>query len=438
MPEYSLLRNEITLWLGAMHRGIHSIVRPLLVAAVLGLTHPAAHAAEGIVLRFFFTANYLDSEMWRQCCEGFEKENPGITIRREWFPGLDYDRKLQLVLITNRAADILFMDSKPYPGYLVRGYLEDLRPYVNRESDPLERDLAAELRWLDAPPEKRDPAYRRKFMPTALESFTYKGTQCGMPWDGNTQVIFYNKDMFDQARIPYPEKDWTWDDFRATAKKLTVDDDGDGIPDRYGANLDFHFLPIAPLFWSFGADFISADQTHSTIQESNALEAGQFIYNVREVDRSTPFIGQLDTMSGETQLLTGRVGMVLGATYMIPNMNQIPTDEGMRWGAVELPKGPRGGRVSRATWDGVSINANISQEKKEAAWKFIKYVMSEQFQSLVGGIPRGVPVRPEYAEKYYATPERGAPARIAVDSFAFSRLMPITPSLPRSAASHHR
>ena len=40
------------------------------------------------------------------------------------------------------------------------------------------------------------------------------GDQIGIPKDRDTAAVWYNKDMFDEAGIPYPTADWTWDDFR--------------------------------------------------------------------------------------------------------------------------------------------------------------------------------------------------------------------------------
>ena len=33
--------------------------------------------------------------------------------------------------------------------------------------------------------------------------------------------IAYNKEIFDEARVPYPTNDWTWDDFAEIAKLVS-------------------------------------------------------------------------------------------------------------------------------------------------------------------------------------------------------------------------
>ncbi|MBV7330479.1 substrate-binding domain-containing protein [Chloroflexi bacterium TSY] len=61
----------------------------------------------------------------------------------------------------------------------------------------------------------------------------YDGKWYGIPRGGTgNQIVYYNKEMFDDAGVPYPEDPkWTWDDFLETAQALTRDTDGDGEVD---------------------------------------------------------------------------------------------------------------------------------------------------------------------------------------------------------------
>ena len=42
-----------------------------------------------------------------------------------------------------------------------------------------------------------------------------------MPYRKSTWAVYYNKTIFDQKGIPYPEGDWTWEDYTETARELT-------------------------------------------------------------------------------------------------------------------------------------------------------------------------------------------------------------------------
>lgn len=42
-----------------------------------------------------------------------------------------------------------------------------------------------------------------------------------LPSEMSMQVVFYNKEIFDKAGVPYPRAGWTWNDYVSSAKKLT-------------------------------------------------------------------------------------------------------------------------------------------------------------------------------------------------------------------------
>ncbi len=380
-------------------RGIFSLIVLLGAAGC-----PGNDATAGRVpVRFSFWGNFKDFDMWRQMIADFEARNPDVDIRAEYITG-DYHQKLPLQFISGTAADLVLMDDEQYPAYAVRGYLEDLEPYIERDR--------AELR-IDG------------FFPTAMESFNYRGLQAGLPWDGTTMLIYYNKELFRKEGIPFPEPDWTWQDFREIARRLTRDLDGDGRPDQFGTNLPFDWIPVEPLVWSFGADILNEDRTAFALNSPEGLEAIQFQYDMKYKDHSIAWTGEIEGYLDEVALLTGRVGMVLAGAYIMITLESVK--DAMEWDMVIPPAGPRGHRFTRVTWDGISINRHTTPEKKEAAWRFIKYLLSEDGQRLIGESGRAIPVHEGDAWKYWPRPHTEAREEIAIEAIRYGRLTPITP-----------
>ncbi|MBN1811726.1 MAG: extracellular solute-binding protein [Anaerolineae bacterium] len=58
------------------------------------------------------------------------------------------------------------------------------------------------------------------FYPATLELFTRDGQLWAIPAGVTVQVLYYNQDLFDQYGVPYPQPDWTWDDFLEKAQAL--------------------------------------------------------------------------------------------------------------------------------------------------------------------------------------------------------------------------
>lgn len=353
------------------------------------------------VVRFSFWGIFKDLDFFREVVDGFEKKNPDIKIKMEYIAG-DYARKLPMLLLSNTAADILLMDDETIPSYSIRGYLEDLGPYIERDKQEMRLD---------------------EFFPFARESFQYRGKQYGLPWDSVSVLVFYNKDIFDREGVPYPTNNWTWDDFQAIAKKLTKDFDGDGRMDQIGSNITFGFLDFQNLLWAFGGDFLNANRTANAVNTPGGLAAYRFLYDMKYKERATIWSGEVEEMTSEVQLLTGKIGMTLAGSYFMSTLFSVK--DAMRWDIALMPIGPVGKRYNRVSFDGISINKNTPY--KEEAWRFIKYLVNEEPQALVGKIGRGLPVRRADAQNYFLRPNSGVNMQLAIDSFEFGRCTPITP-----------
>lgn len=368
-----------------------------------------------IELRFSFWGTYKDLEFFTWVAQAFEAHHPDIRIRLQYTPH-NYGNKLQLQLISNSAADIILMDDEPYPGFAARGYLEDLRPYIERDSIPVET-----------------------FFPTALDAFTYNGFLGGLCWSGFPVVLFYNKDLFDAGGIPYPDEHFTFDDFRRVAKALTRDTNGDGRFDQFGAMMGFGWLDAQPIFWGFGADFITEDRTASALGTPEALAAARFMQAMKFEDRSLIWFGDMEGQNREVQILTGRIGMTLGGWFATQIFEDIK--EGMRLGVALPPMGPVGQRYTRATWTGISINRRKQevenphlsdgakralQARKDRCWEFVKFMLSEEVQARAAHVGVGIPVFPEYAEKHFLRPDSPFDGRVALAAMPDGRLTPVT------------
>jgi len=96
---------------------------------------------------------------------------------------------------------------------------------LNADRDAVEQGLIRDLSALI----QADPNFQQDdFYPGALRSSQWDGGTWSLPTELLFDLILYDKDAFDEAGVAYPEPGWTWDDFLAKAKALTVRD-GDRI-----------------------------------------------------------------------------------------------------------------------------------------------------------------------------------------------------------------
>src|SRR5690606_34937624 len=137
-------------------------------------------------------------------------------------------------------------------------------------------------------------------------------------------VLWYNKDIFDKAGVPYPPSnpgEWTWEEFVETARALTVDRNGrrPGDPgfdpnriQTYGVAFGTWWAPVLPFVWSNGGDWFDETGRQVLIDQPESVEALQNLADLIYKHRVAPTPTQMESLPAFNILLqTQRVAMVI-------------------------------------------------------------------------------------------------------------------------------
>lgn len=179
-----------------------------------------------------FTAWGSDAELEtdQQVLEAFQKEYPNVKVTFEPIND-DYMTKVETMMLAGEAPDVIYGHPKYFQKWASQGLLLDLQPYFdNNEQFRDESVYATNL----------------------YEAFQYDGKMVATMNGADTFLLFYNQDLFDEANVPYPTEDWTWDDFLAACEKLTIDKDGDGEIDQYAISASKGHEQIEAYLAAFG------------------------------------------------------------------------------------------------------------------------------------------------------------------------------------------
>ncbi len=183
-------------------------------------------------------------------------------------------------------------------------------------------------------------------------TFTYNGKAVGYSSGNEVLLLYYNKKIFDKAGIPYPpasaDKAWTWDEFVAVAKKLTVDKNGvtadkPGFDPKnivqYGADFNriWWMWPIACV--SNGGGLMSADGKELLIGKPESVEAMQAVADLYVKHKVAPSRADLNAMATlDVNLLTGKVAMATSGQWEIGVSLKNSVPDGLDYGVAVLPK----------------------------------------------------------------------------------------------------
>ena len=284
---------------------------------------------------------------WGQAVEEFERLNPDIKVETVEILSADYTVKSLAMLASQSDLDVLGVKSlNEYINYVQSGYLVDL-------SSLIDKDI------------KNKEAYQNIFTDLQLD---FKDNKIYMsPFRSDIFVLFYNKSIFDQAGIPYPDENFTWEELRTVSKKIK---DTTGVYGTY-----FHTWAAQVQQWGLiqnKGDFMSGDyQFMKPMYE--------YVLTLQDEDKSImPYnFAESGNIHYEAEFIGGRSAMVLVGSWMF-NVFARQGDK-LDWGIAPLPYFADANEKPSLTKLQHTGHAIPSYSKKqEEAWRFIKFMTEKE------------------------------------------------------------
>lgn len=315
-------------------------------------------------LRFSgYAGNPAETDLVRKLVAEFNAAQSEIEVRYEPVPG-QYNPKILTMLVAGTAPDVFYLDIAVFKPFLGKNVLR-----------PLDDDLA------------RARIDKREFLPTLIDAFSDKGTLYGVPKDFNAYALFYNRDMFDEAKLAYPDESWDLERLREAAKRLTR-------PGRAGFvlthdNVD-RYLPVARMF---GARLFE-DDGRIAIGSPAASKALRWYAGLKLEDRVAIYPSEVGTSQVGDAFGRGLAAMAFEGSWIIPYLRETYPD--VRYGVAPLPRGPAGRSNFLFT---VAYVIPKTSKHPDAAWKLIEYLTSPKAQARV---TFALPSRHAEAAKYVA------------------------------------
>lgn len=282
-----------------------------------------------------------ENQLVKQVLQQFERENPTIRVKYEVINS-EYMDVIKTRLIGDVAPDVFYLDALEAPALMKYNVLEPLDDYILPEFDLAD------------------------FQPTLLNAFRYNGKLYGLPKDFSTLALIYDKNAFAKARISQPPR--TWEEFLATAQKLTVKQPGSNKITRYGFGLAPELARQTFVLQAYGGR-LKTPEGYAAFAEPNSLKGLQRIVDQYRRDRTAAQPTDVGATGGSEMLGQGRAAMVIEGTWAIPYFKDtFPT---LQIGTAEVPtiNGRRGTMAFT-----VAYVINRKSRNKAAAWKLVAYL----------------------------------------------------------------
>lgn len=223
-----------------------------------------------------YNASGGNEETLQKMYEAFHEEYPNITVEIETIAYNDYFTQLQTRVSGGTAPDCYELNIENFAAYANKGALAEI--------------TGVDFSGLDE---------------TSLNAFNVDGKQYGLPGKFSNVVLFYNKDLFDQAKIDYPTADWTQDDLQKAAEAIRALGD-----DIYGYYQPLTYNEFYKVVAQFGGSLLNADKTEFTINAPENVAAAQMMADRILVSNVQPNEVQMGGIGDWDLFMSGRLGMM--------------------------------------------------------------------------------------------------------------------------------
>ena len=205
-----------------------------------------------------------------------------------------------------------------------------------------------------------------------IESWSWRGKLYALPFQSGGEAVMYNKHLFDQKGVPYPHKDWTYDEFLDACVKLTNPDDNKWAV-SIGQN-GLHYM-AGTFVYNFGGQLVNEDRSKAVFgEDQNAIRGFRFDVDLHIKHQVTPPAEATQALpTGTRPMESEMIAMEFNGIFRHNTIKaHIPLVE-----KLDFAPPPRGMRQT-ASLGGNAYSILSFSPVPDLAWDFLMWFHSEE------------------------------------------------------------
>lgn len=281
-----------------------------------------------------------------------ENENVTVTIQLTPYKGGEYWTKLEASAGGGTAPDVFWLNVLHADAYVEGGILADLTQAIADSDIP------------------------DNFPKALLDNYVRDGVNYAVPKDFDTNALWYNKDLFDQAGVAYPTDDMTYEDLVALATELK-----DKLPDGvypFACPVDFQTWYYQTVYAN-GGWILNEDATESGYGDAKTQEGIQCWIDMIDAGLS-PSASTLSETGSDAMFEGEQIAMTFAGSYMVPEYasNDVIKDK------IDCVEIPTFNGIEDNCINGLGFAVYEGSKQKEAAIDFAIWLGSSTAQKIQG------------------------------------------------------
>jgi len=321
----------------------------------------------------------------------FHAENPNITVNVQLTPWEQYWTKLQTSVTGGSAPDVFWMNIPNFKLYAKGGALLPISDQVAKDNVDMSNYVSA-----------------------IADAYKWDNKIYALPKDVDAVGLWYNKKLFTDAGVKFPDASWTWADLTAAAQKLTDSSKGIyGIAANAADQLNYYNTILQA-----GGHIISPDGKSSGYDSPEAIKGLQFWVDLINKYHASPTLAQMTDTAPLDMFTSGKVAMLYGGSWSVLSMVNIPYAK-ENVDVAPMPKGEQVGGVSNGLGNAIYAKTKHPIE----AWQFVKFLGSKEAADILAATGAVIPAYKGTTDAWVkATPEFHL--QTFVDELAFTSAYP--------------
>ncbi|MDO4804161.1 MAG: sugar ABC transporter substrate-binding protein [Lachnospiraceae bacterium] len=206
------------------------------------------------------------------------------------------------------------------------------------------------------------------------------GSQYALPKDHDTIALLYNKAIFDKYGVEYPTDDWTWEDVRDAAVKISEAGKADGIY-GYAINTSNNQDGWYNIIYDYGGQVITEDHKGTTIGSDEAKAGMEMMRQILEVAAPQTVVAETGT---DSLFNSGLAAMITQGSWMINTFYKAEHHDDYAWAMLPYADVNGNGTCDAgerySAYNGLGWAAAANTANPDAAYSLISYFCSEKAQ----------------------------------------------------------
>jgi multiple sugar transport system substrate-binding protein len=346
---------------------------PAAAPATAPVAEEPAEAPEPVTLQYWHTHSDPETAQLDQVIAAFQAANPGITVEPSRYAYSDFKTALLTAISSGAVPDAARLDIAWVSEFADQGALAQMDGNMPGFEEIIEDTF-----------------------PGPLSTNYWNGHYYGLPLDTNTQVLLWNKSVFEAAGISAPPA--TMEEFAEVA--CTVNRSASETQYGYAQGGTYFWAP-APIFYAMGGKVTDEAITTATgyVNSPESVAAFAMLKDLYDQGCMSPNLlgGGIATDAGHAE---GTYAMIVDGPWMVDIYKNNYPDFEVNF--APIPTGPAG--TTSSVVGGEDVVVFDGSPNKEAAIKWAAYLLSPEAQKMmaeVGQMPTlvslvGDPAMPSY------------------------------------------